>query len=151
MATSSHALAPHHLPGFITAPGETDVLFKIMLIIVVVAIALLGVFYFKLHSLPEHKAHKGQKFQYDLVAVLGLLSLFTHNHVFWIAGLLLAFVPIPDFLTPVSGMARSLETMALRTRPSPEIDPPEIVSISAPSAIGEEGRVRKIERERTHA
>ena len=94
MATSAHPLAPHHLPGFITAPGETDVLFSIMTIVVVGSIVLLGVFYFKLHALPEHMAHKGQKFQYELVAVLALLSLFTHNHVFWIAGLLLPWLVI---------------------------------------------------------
>ena len=110
----SHPLAPHHLPGFITAPGETDVLFRIMVFVVVAGIVMIGVFYFRLHALPEHKAHTAQKFQYHLVAVLALISLFTHNHIFWIAGLLLAFIPIPDFSTPVSGMARSLERMASR-------------------------------------
>jgi len=148
MATSAtNPLAPHHLPGFITAPGETDVLFNVMLVVVVTGIALVGVFYFRLHSLPEHKAHTGQKFQYDLVAVLGLLSLFTHNHIFWIAGLLLAFIPIPDFLTPVSGMARSLERIA-RAAPSPEIEPPEIESVAVTPVI--EVPVRKIEKERAH-
>ncbi|MDF2813538.1 MAG: hypothetical protein K0S56_4569, partial [Microvirga sp.] len=26
MTVSLHPAAPHHLPGFITAPGETDIL-----------------------------------------------------------------------------------------------------------------------------
>jgi hypothetical protein len=68
----------------------------------------IGVFYFKLHSLPEQMAHRGQKVQFEIVAVLGLLALFTHNHLFWIAGLLLALVPMPDFSTPLASMAQSL-------------------------------------------
>ena len=42
-------------------------------------------------------AHKSQKLQFEIVAVLGLLALFTHIHLFWIAGLLLALVDLPDF------------------------------------------------------
>jgi hypothetical protein len=145
MATSLHPLAPHHLPGFITAPGETDVLFWVMVVVVVAAIVLIGVFYFKLHALPEHKAHTGQKFQYDLVAILALLSLFTHNHIFWIAGLLLAFVPIPDFLTPVLGMARSLETMASRTTRRLKIEAPEAGSSSVTPTIIKEATVNNVE------
>jgi hypothetical protein len=57
-------------------------------------------------------AHRGQKVQFEIVAVLGLLSLFTHNHLFWIAGLLLAFVPLPDFSTPLTSMAQSLGKIA---------------------------------------
>jgi hypothetical protein len=49
-----------------------------------------------------------------MVAVLCLISLFTHNHLFWIAGLLLAFVQIPDFSTPLNRMANSLAAMASR-------------------------------------
>ena len=151
MATSTtNPLAPHHLPGFITAPGETDVLFNVMVVVVVSAIVLIGVFYFKLHALPEHKAHTGQKFQYDLVAVLALLSLFTHNHIFWIAGLLLAFIPIPDFLTPVNGMARSLSAMASKVTSIPEPDRPEVDEIPALPKVGKEASVLKIEKERAH-
>lgn len=156
MATSAHPLAPHHLPAFITAPGETDVLFRVMVVVVVAAIVLIGVFYFKLHALPEQKAHKGQKFQYDLVAVLALLSLFTHNHIFWIIGLLFAFVPIPDFLTPMTGMARSLETMASRTRRTVKIEAPEAESISITPTVIKEAPARNvepihsIEKERAH-
>ena len=158
MATSTtNPLAPHHLPGFITAPGETDVLFSVMVFIVVGAIALIGVFYFRLHALPEHQAHKGQKFQYDLVAILALISLFTHNHIFWIAGLLLAFIPIPDFVSPVNGMARSLATIARAAsgRPDPETEPleleaPEIEEVAVTPATGKDARVVKIEKERAH-
>jgi hypothetical protein len=123
MSDTLHPLAPHHLPPFITAPGETDILFNVMVGVVILSIVLLGVFYFRLHALPEHMAHKGQKFQYEIVAVLGLLSLFTHNHAYWIAGLLLAFVPIPDFSTPLSGMAASLARIAASRSPAVEVEP----------------------------
>ena len=77
-----HPLATQHLPVFLTSPGDTDVLLVAMAIFLVAAIIGIGVFYFKLHSLPEQMAHRGQKVQFEIVAVLGLLSLFTHNHLF---------------------------------------------------------------------
>ena len=92
-----------------------------MAIFMVAAVVGIGVFYFKLHSLPEQMAHRGQKVQFEIVAVLGLLSLFTHNHLFWIAGLLLAFVPLPDFSTPLTSMAQSLGKMA-GARSEPQAD-----------------------------
>jgi hypothetical protein len=160
MATSTaNPLAPHHLPAFITAPGETDWLFNVMVVVVVAGIVLVGVFYFRLHALPEHKAHTGQKFQYDLVAILALLSLFTHNHIFWIAGLLLAFIPIPDFLSPVNGMARSLATIAKAVPPGPAVEPEEIEPLqiepeeidTVPLApIDKKAGVRRIDKERAH-
>ena len=107
-----HPLATEHWPVFLTAPGNTDVLLVGMAIFMVAAVVGIGVFYFKLHSLPEQMAHRGQKVQFEIVAVLGLLSLFTHNHLFWIAGLLLAFVPLPDFSTPLTSMAQSLGKIA---------------------------------------
>ncbi len=106
------AAAHHYLPPFITAPGETDVLFIVMAIFVLLAVVGIGIFYFKLHALPEQMAHRGQKVQFELVAVLALLALFTHNHLFWIAGLLLALIPLPDFMTPLNSMARSLDRLA---------------------------------------
>ncbi|MBK5964755.1 hypothetical protein CCR95_11855 [Thiocystis minor] len=112
MANPLHPAAIHHLPPFVTAPGETDVLFIVMAVFVLLAVIGIGIFYFKLHALPEQMAHRGQKIQFELVAVLALLALFTHNHAFWIAGLLLAFVPLPDFTTPLSSMARALERIA---------------------------------------
>ncbi len=110
-------LAPHHLPFFVTTPGQTDVLFVAVGILVLLAVIGIGVFYFKLHALPEQMAHRGQKIQFEIVAVLALLALFTHNHAFWIAGLLLALVPLPDFTTPLNSMAGSLGRMAGRNEP----------------------------------
>ncbi len=112
MAEPLHPAAIAHLPPFITAPGETDVLFVVMAIFVVLALIGMGVVYFKLHALPEQLAHRGQKVQFQIVAVLALLALFTHNHAFWIAGLLLALIPLPDFTTPLGSIARALERIA---------------------------------------
>src|ERR1700716_1575717 len=90
--------------------------------------AVLGVgnLYLHLHTLPERMAHKSQKFQFEVVAVLGLLSLFTHNHLFWVIGLFLAMIDLPDFGTPVRRIAGSVEKLAGvppepdSTEPSPE-------------------------------
>jgi hypothetical protein len=118
MAEPIHPAAIHHLPPFVTAPGETDVLFVAMAIFVVLAVIGIGVFYFKLHALPEQMAHSGQKVQFEIVAVLALIALFTHNHAFWIAGLLLALIPLPDFTTPLSSIAGSLERIAANAGPA---------------------------------
>src|ERR1700733_15409452 len=101
-------MTPHHLPFYIAKPGETDVLMIVMGVFLVLAVLGIGNVYLRLHSLPERMAHKGQKLQFEIVAVLGLLSLFTHNHIFWIAGLLLALVDLPDFTTPLSNIAGSV-------------------------------------------
>jgi hypothetical protein len=115
LATSMHPAAPHHIPLFITSPGGTDWLMIVVGLLLIVMVVGIGVFYLKLHALPEHMAHRGQKLQYEIVAVLALIALFTHNHAFWIVGLLLALIPIPDFSTPLSSMADSLDRMAKKT------------------------------------
>ena len=105
-------VATEHLPFFITAPGDTDVLYNITVVFVIAAVVLFGVVFLTIHSLPERMAHKSKKLQLDIVALLCLLALFTHQHVFWFAAIILAFLDIPDFLTPVTRIATSVETMA---------------------------------------
>src|SRR6201994_2553943 len=105
-------MTPHHLPFYIVKPGETDVLMIVTGIFLVLALLGVGNIYLKLHSLPERMAHKSQKLQFEVVAVLGLISLFTHMHIFWIAGLLLALVDLPDFSTPLTRIAGSVEKIA---------------------------------------
>lgn len=112
MSDQVHPLAPHHLPPFITAPGETDVWMVVMGIFLIVVVLAVGNFYLRLHALPEQMAHKSQKLQFEIVAVLGLLALFTHIHLFWIAGLLLALIDLPDFGTPLRSIAGSVEKIA---------------------------------------
>jgi hypothetical protein len=108
--------APHFLPAFISVPGGGDWLMTAMAIFMLAAIVSVGIIYLKLHALPEHMAHRTNKVQLQFVAVLALLALFTHNHVFWIAALLLALVELPDFSTPMNSIARSLERLSGRER-----------------------------------
>src|SRR5215475_7307782 len=107
-----HPKAVEHLPMFITPPGETDVLMVVMVFVLAFSVVAFGVLYFRLHSLPEHIAHKSHKVQMEIVAVLGLISLFTHMHIFWIAGLILAFIDLPDFGTPLRRIAGGVEKIA---------------------------------------
>jgi hypothetical protein len=100
------------MPPFMTAPGETDVLMVIMAVFLVLAVLAVGVLFFRLHTLPERIAHKSHKLQFEIVAVLGLLALFTHMHIFWVAGLLLALIDLPDFGNTLNRIAASLEKMA---------------------------------------
>jgi hypothetical protein len=112
LSTSANPLAPHHLPPFITAPGETDILMVVMAVFLVLAVLGVGLLFLRLHTLPERMAHKSQKLQFEIVAVLGLLALFTHQHIFWVAGLLLAVIDLPDFGSPLRRIAGSAEHMA---------------------------------------
>jgi hypothetical protein len=112
MAESIHPAASQHMPSFITAPGETDVLMVVMGIFLALAVLGFGIVFLRLHTLPERMAHKSQKIQFEIVAVLGLIALFTHMHIFWVAGLLLALIDFPDFGTSLKRIAGSAEKVA---------------------------------------
>lgn len=107
-----HQAAPHALPAFITEPGQTDALFVFAAWFLVAAVLVVGVLFLRLHTLPERMAHKSEKLQFEIVAVLGLLALLTHMHAFWVAGLLLAMIDLPDFGSPLRRIARGVETLA---------------------------------------
>lgn len=110
-----HPLASTHLPFFITGAGQTDVLFNIVVVFVVAMVIVTGVIYFRLHSLPDHMMHGRNPAQYQIVAVLVLLSLLSQNHIFWIAALLLAVVDVPSLFAPLSSMAGSLSRISQNT------------------------------------
>jgi hypothetical protein len=134
MNETLHPLAPHHLPAFVTAPGETDFLLNAMIVLVIGAVLMVGNLYLQLHSLPERMAHRTNVVQVEIVAVLGLLALFTHQHLFWIAALLLAMVRFPDFSTPLNRIADSLEGRVEdgarpSSRPGAEPDTPQITEV----------------------
>lgn len=114
MAGQVHPSAGH-LPAFITAPGETDVLLVVVVLSLLAIVLIVGNFYFKLHALPEKMAHKANSVQLQLVGVLALLALFTHNNLFWVAALLIAALRMPDFSTPLNSMARSLAELSSAT------------------------------------
>lgn len=122
MADGLHAAAPHHLPGFIADAGGADPLIGPVAVILLLSVVMIGGFFFKLHSLPERMAHKTNKVQMEIVAVLCLISLFTHIHLFWIIALLLALVQLPDISNPVGRIAGALETIAGRQPPEPPRD-----------------------------
>ena len=84
----------------------------VMAIFLIIAVLAVGNIFLRLHTLPERMAHGSQKLQFEIVAVLGLLALFTHQHIFWVAGLLLALIDLPDFGTPLRRIAGSAEKMA---------------------------------------
>ena len=123
MADAINPAATEHLPSFITAPGQTDVLMVIMSIIMVLAVLMFGILFFRLHTLPERMAHKSQKLQFEIVAVLGLIALFTHMHIFWVIGLILALIDFPDFGTPLRRIALSTEKLAGITASGEELSP----------------------------
>ncbi|MGY3529071.1 MULTISPECIES: hypothetical protein [Bradyrhizobium] len=130
-----HPAAPHHLPFFIPGADGSDTLMVVMGIFLVATVLWVGTLYWKLHSLPERMAHKSQKLQFEFVAVLGLISLFTHMHIFWIAGLLLALIDLPDFGTPIRSIAGSVERIADATPGAPAAEPEsEAASDSSPDA-----------------
>ena len=119
MSETLHPAAPHHLPGFIVGPGDTDVLMIGVGIFLLLAVLGVGNLYLHLHSLPERMAHKSKKLQFEIVAVLCLLSLFTHNHLYWVIGLFLALIDLPDFITPLRRIAGSVDKLA-GVPPEPE-------------------------------
>lgn len=132
MSEPMHPMASHHLPGFITPPGETDVLFTVAIIFFIILVLAVGSLYFRLHALPERIAHGTSHLQFQLVAVLSLIALFTHNNLFWVAALLLALVPIPDFWTPLANMAESLAALAgRRVRPISPDAPEEPAAVES--------------------
>lgn len=112
MNAQIHPMGPHHLPFYLTPGSGTDALMVVMGIFLIAALIWVGTLYLRLHSLPERMAHKSEKLQFEIVAILGLLALFTHIHLFWVAGLLLAMIDIPDFGTPLRSIAGSVEKIA---------------------------------------
>lgn len=127
-----HPAAPHHLPFFIPGPDGSDTLMVVMGIFLVATVLWVGTLYWKLHSLPERMAHRTHKLQMEIVAVLGLISLFTHMHIFWIAGLLLAMIDLPDFSTPLRSIAGSVERIADASPDAPDAERSE--AETAPAA-----------------
>lgn len=135
MAAQLHPAAPHHLPSFITAPNETDAMMVLAGVLLIGSVLGFGLLFLRLHTLPERMAHKAHKLQFEIVAVLGLLALFTHIHLFWVAGLLLALIEIPDVWNPLRRMAGALEKIAGILPERDEEDEPPPAAVSQPAAV----------------
>ena len=109
--SSIHPLAPHHIPGYVAGADGSDFLFTAMAIFGIILVVALGVFYLTLHAIPERMAHKSNHPQLQIVGILALLALFTHNNLFWAAAILVAGFRIPDLLTPIESIADSLAAL----------------------------------------
>jgi multisubunit Na+/H+ antiporter MnhF subunit len=112
MAAPLNPAASHHLPSFITPPGETDVLMVITAGILAVSILMFGILFLRLHSLPERMAHGTGKLQLEIVVVLCLIALLSHIHTFWVAALLLALIDFRDIPGRLGRITRAVERIA---------------------------------------
>jgi len=113
MVNIPNPIATPHLPIFVAGPGETDTFMIAVALILLSVVLLVGVFYFTLHSLPEKLAHGANRGKLQLVGILSLIALFTHNNYFWIAALLIAAIQLPDFLSPIKSLARSMKAQTV--------------------------------------
>jgi hypothetical protein len=112
MSAQVNPAAVDPIPAFVTAPGESDLVMVAVAIFLILCVIGFGVLFFRLHTLPERIAHKSKKIQFEIVAVLGLISLFTHMHIFWVIGLLLALVDFPDFGGVLNRIATGVEDLS---------------------------------------
>ena len=119
----THPIAPHHLPGYLPGPDGSDPLFTTVVIVLLIVVMVAGVIYFKLHSLPEQMGEKHNSTQLQLISILAVLALFTHNNAFWILALLIAAIRIPDYLTPLQTIANSLARLAADGKTTDPVEP----------------------------
>jgi len=114
--------APEHIPFYVPGADGSDPLLTITALILIVATLVIGVIYFRLHALPEQLGH--HKLQFEVCAVLALISLFTPEHIYWIIALVLALVDLPDFTTPLTRIATALEKRPSTWRAAATIEAP---------------------------
>lgn len=129
-----HSAAPEHLPFFLPGADGSDPLLTAVFVILSIISVCVGALYLRIHSLPEHIGEKHNSAQLQLISVLVLLALFTHNNAFWVLALLIAVVRIPDFLTPVESIAHSLGMLVGGHHPD---EKPSY--ISSPATLNEPG------------
>ncbi|WP_252730475.1 hypothetical protein [Colwellia sp. E2M01] len=115
-------MSVENVPGYL-AGANSDPLMTVMLVVLVLLVLVIGVLYFKLHAVPDHIAHGKDHTQIQLITVLTLLALFTHNGTLWVAALILAVVKLPDFLTPLRSIAKSLAVLANSEKSSSIVQP----------------------------
>lgn len=120
MADNLHPLAPHYIPSFVPSADGSDPLMVGMAVFLLIALFSGGVFYLHLHSIPERRMHGAGKAQFEIVAVLGLIALVTHNNLFWVAALILAMIDLPNISGPLNSMSQSLGRMAGGRAPDPD-------------------------------
>jgi hypothetical protein len=124
MSAEINPVATKHMPFFITPPGATDVLMVVTAVFLLCAVVILGILFFRLHSLPDRMVHRGQILQANIVAVLCLIALFTQIWGFWIAALLLALVKFPEFDDFMGRISSAVERIAGIKPPPISREPP---------------------------
>lgn len=112
MSATSPLVVRDHLPFYITGPGESDILFGAVAVSLVLIILGFGALYFTIQAIPDRLVEGTSKAQMQIVGLLGLISLFTMNNIYWVAALLIAAVRIPDFVTLLKSQARSQKKMS---------------------------------------
>lgn len=125
-AADLHPMATGHIPRYVVAADGSDYLFSAMVVFFVILVVLIGVGYLTLHSVPEKMAHENNHPQFQLVGILALLALFTHNGIFWIAAVLVAGFQFPDFASPLRNIADAIRSLggAIAPEPVPEAPAP---------------------------
>jgi multisubunit Na+/H+ antiporter MnhF subunit len=124
--------APEHIPFYIPGADGSDPLMIFTLLLLLGGTLVIGTIYFRLHALPEQLGH--HKLQWEICAVLALISLFTHEHIYWIIALLLAVVDLPDFSGPLDRIATALERRPSTLRAPPALESPSEEKPQAVSA-----------------
>nr|WP_164659255.1 hypothetical protein [Tropicibacter sp. Alg240-R139] len=105
-------MATGHIPDYVVAADGSDYLFTFMVFFTVGLILLIGIGYFTLHAIPEKMAHESNHSQFQIVGILALLALFTHNNLFWVIAVVVAGFRFPDYLSPMESIAQSLARLA---------------------------------------
>lgn len=136
-----HPMAPEHIPSYVTAADGSDFLFTFMAVFTIVVIMLIGVAYFTLHALPEKMAHNSSHPQFQLVGILALLALFTHNNVFWVAAILMAGFQMPDLAAPLRAIADAIRGQGAPSDPTgtPPLEEGSEPAAPAPTQPAAEG------------
>lgn len=114
-----HPMATGHIPSYVTQADGSDFLLTFMFIFTVLVIVLIGVGYFTLHSIPEKIAHESNHPQFQLVGILALLALFTHNGLFWVAAILVAGFQFPDVAAPLRAIADAIRSLGNKSTDNP--------------------------------
>jgi hypothetical protein len=153
MTQGIHPAAPHHLPVYIPRPDGSDPLFTVVVVSIVILCLLAGVIYFKLHSLPEQMGERANSTQLQLISILAILALFTHNNAFWVLALLIAAIRLPDYLTPLQGIAKSLGKIAANQPEAAAVEstsagPAETAAIAPAAAQKTEGTIEPVKTEK---
>ncbi|WP_348539078.1 hypothetical protein [Ruegeria sp. R8_1] len=124
-AADLHPMATGHIPHYVVQADGSDYLLTFMFVFTVGVIILIGVGYFTLHSIPEKIAHESNHPQFQLVGILALLALFTHNGLFWIAAILVAGFQFPDVGAPLRAIADAIRSLGPQRQDPPVPPSPE--------------------------